>query len=219
MGLTLPYRAGTSRIDELETEIIGCSRLRPRDGRIHWTTSTTVDLQVKTVPITPPSSKSRNREIGAGEGRAPGHRFSDCRVGRITLEPIVRRLSPQHVTVGIILLVWEFSRSDQARGAGLRLVSVSSLLTWHARMRGPTRRLLYSSRCSRSHWFNSINEFLFHENAVTGNDSFPDSASPLRTGVWLVFALGCRWRPDLRNPHRAATAMASSHGRAIGQPG
>jgi len=39
------------------------------------------------------------------------------------------------------------------------------------------------------HWFNSINEFLFHEDAVTGMILSRDSASPLELVYGLIFAL------------------------------
>jgi transitional endoplasmic reticulum ATPase len=64
------------------------------------------------------------------------------------------------------------------------------LLTWHARMRATYRALLYFiALLPVLHWFNSIKEFLFHEDAVTGMMLSRDSASPFELVYGLVFAL------------------------------
>jgi len=78
------------------------------------------------------------------------------------------------------------------------------LLTWHAESGDLPRIALLHRVCSPVlHWFNSINEFLFHEDAV------PERCSPatarLRSNWCMVgFCAGCRWRPDLRNSPSAA---------------
>ena len=121
----------------------------------------------------------------------PGHdsRIADSFASR--LEPIVRRLSREHVTIGIILLVLGvFALQISPWLAWFTIGSGLLLLTWHARMRGTYRGLLYFiALLPVLHWFNSINEFLFHEDAVTGTMLSRDSASPLELVYGLVFAL------------------------------
>jgi transitional endoplasmic reticulum ATPase len=57
-------------------------------------------------------------------------------------------------------------------------------------MQGTYRGLLYFiTLLPVLHWFNSINEFLFHEDAVTGMVLSRDSASPLELAYGLIFAL------------------------------
>ncbi len=64
------------------------------------------------------------------------------------------------------------------------------LLTWHTRMQGTWRGLLYFfALLPVLHWLNSINEFLFHEDAVTGLLLARDKASPLEVGSGLIIAV------------------------------
>jgi ATP-dependent Zn protease len=57
-------------------------------------------------------------------------------------------------------------------------------------MRGTYRGLLYFiALLPVLHWFNSTNEFLFHEDAVTGMVLSRDSAAPLELAYGLIFAL------------------------------
>ena len=121
----------------------------------------------------------------------PGHdsRIADSFASG--LEPIVRRLSREHVTIGIILLVLGvFALQISPWLAWFTIGTGLLLLTWHARMRGTYRGLLYFiALLPVLHWFDSINEFLFHEDAVTGTMLSRDSASPLELVYGLVFAL------------------------------
>ena len=109
----------------------------------------------------------------------PGHdsRVADSVASR--LEDLVRRLSREHLTVGIILLVLGvFAFQISPWLAWLTIASGVLLLTWQARMQGTYRGLLYFiALLPVLHWFNSINEFLFHEDAVTGMMLSRDSAS------------------------------------------
>ena len=130
------------------------------------------------------------------------------------LEHIVRRLSREHLTIGIILLVLGvFAFQISPWLAWFTIGSGLLLLTWHARMRGTYRGLLYFiALLPVLHWFNSINEFLFHEDAVTGMVLSRDSASPLELVYGLVFALVAigglifviRHRPALGHAQAAA---------------
>jgi ATP-dependent Zn protease len=121
----------------------------------------------------------------------PGHdsRIADSFASR--LEPIVRRLSREHVTIGIILLVLGvFALQISPWLAWFTIGSGLLLLTWQARMRGTYRGLLYFiALLPVLHWFNSIYEFLFHEDAVTGTMLSRESASPLELAYGLIFAL------------------------------
>jgi transitional endoplasmic reticulum ATPase len=108
-----------------------------------------------------------------------------------SLEHIVRRLSPKHITIGIILLVLGvFAFQISPWFAWLTIGTALLLLTWHTRMRGTYRGLLYFiALLPVLHWFNSTNEFLFHEDAVTGMVLSRDSAAPLELAYGLIFAL------------------------------
>ena len=107
------------------------------------------------------------------------------------LERVLRRFSREHLTIGIILLV--FGVFGLQISPWLTWFTVGSgllLLTWHTRMQGTYRGLLYFiTLLPVLHWFNSINEFLFHEDAVTGMVLSRDSASPLELAYGLIFAL------------------------------
>ena len=102
-----------------------------------------------------------------------------------------RRLSREHLTVGIILLVFGvFAFQISPWLAWFTVGSGLLLLTWHARIRNTYRGLLYFiALLPVLHWFNSINEFLFHEDAVTGMMLSRDSASPLELVYGLIFAV------------------------------
>jgi hypothetical protein len=86
------------------------------------------------------------------------------------LEHFVRRLAREQLTIGIILLVLGvFAFQISPWLAWFTVGSGLLLLTWHTRMQGTYRGLLYFiALLPVLHWFNSINEFLFHEDAVTG---------------------------------------------------
>ncbi len=115
-------------------------------------------------------------------------RIADSLVSR--LEQLVRRLSREHLTVGIILVVLGvFAFQISPWLAWFTIGSGLLLLTWHARIRNTYRGLLYFiALLPVLHWFNSINEFLFHEDAVTGMMLSRDSASPLELVYGLIFA-------------------------------
>jgi hypothetical protein len=107
------------------------------------------------------------------------------------LEQLVRHLSREHLTVGIILLVLGvFAFQISPWLAWFTIGSGLLLLTWYARIRNTYRGLLYFiALLPVLHWFNSINEFLFHEDAVTGMVLSRDSASPLELVYGLIFAV------------------------------
>ena len=121
----------------------------------------------------------------------PGYnsRIADSLASR--LEHIVRRLSPKHLTIGIILLVLGvFALQISPWFAWLTIGTGLLLLTWHTRMQGTYRGLLYFiALLPVLHWFNSTNEVLFHEDAVTGMVLSRDSAAPLELAYGLIFAL------------------------------
>ena len=104
----------------------------------------------------------------------------------------------EHVTIGIILLVFgvvAFGISPWL--AWFTVASGLLLLTWHTRMQGTWRGLLYFfALLPVLHWLNSINEFLFHEDAVTGLLLARDKASPLEVGSGLIIAVAAGDRPD-----------------------
>lgn len=141
------------------------------------------------------------------------------------LEQVVRRLSREHVTFGIILLVLGvFAFQISPWLAWFTVGSGFLLLTWHARIRGTYRGLLYFiALLPVLHWFNSINEFLFHEDAVTGMMLSRDTASPLELVYGLIFALVAivglifviRHRP---NGHGIQAAAGGSGNRQNTQP-
>jgi transitional endoplasmic reticulum ATPase len=108
----------------------------------------------------------------------------------LRLEQLVQRLSREHLTVGIILLVLGvFAFQISPWLAWFTIGSGLLLLTWHTRIRNTYRGLLYFiTLLPVLHWFNSINEFLFHEDAVTGMMLSRDSASPLELVYGLIFA-------------------------------
>ena len=115
-------------------------------------------------------------------------RIADSLASR--LEQLVQRLSREHLTVGIILLVLGvFAFQISPWLAWFTVGSGLLLLTWHARIRNTYRGLLYFiALLPVLHWFNSINEFLFHEDAVTGMMLSRDTASPLELVYGLIFA-------------------------------
>jgi transitional endoplasmic reticulum ATPase len=116
-------------------------------------------------------------------------RIADSFASRV--DHIVRCLARQHLTVGIILLVLgvvAFQISPWL--AWFTIGSGLLLMTWHTRMQGTYRGLLYFiALLPVLHWFNSINEFLFHKDAVTGMMLSRDNASPLELMYGLIFAL------------------------------
>src|ERR1700677_3470742 len=140
----------------------------------------------------PPNSRPICGKLGAREGPVqPGYdsRIADSLASR--LEHIVRRFSPKHLTIGIILLVLGvFALQISPWFAWLTIGTGLLLLTWHTRMQGTYRGLLYFiALLPVLHWFNSTNEVLFHEHAVTGMVLSRDSAAPLELAYGLIFAL------------------------------
>ena len=130
------------------------------------------------------------------------------------LEHLVRRLAREQLTIGIILLVLGvFAFQISPWLAWFTVGSGLLLLTWHTRMQGTYRGLLYFiALLPVLHWLNSINEFLFHEDAVTGMVLSRDSASPLELAYGLIFAVVAvgglifviRHRPRARGVQAAA---------------
>jgi len=141
------------------------------------------------------------------------------------LEHLVRRLAREQLTIGIILLVLGvFAFQISPWLAWFTVGSGLLLLTWHTRMQGTYRGLLYFiALLPVLHWFNSINEFLFHEDAVTGIVLSRDSASPLELAYGLILAavtvggliFVIRHRPRGRGVRAAA---GSSGNRQNSQP-
>jgi len=101
------------------------------------------------------------------------------------------RTPREHVTIGIILLIFgvvAFGISPWL--AWFTVTSGLLLLTWHTRMQGTWRGLLYFfALLPVLHWFNAISEFLFHEDAVTGLLLARDRASPFEIGSGLIIAV------------------------------
>ena len=138
---------------------------------------------------------------------------------------IVRHLAREHLTIGIILLVLGVFAFQISPWLAWFTVGIGLLLlTWHTRMQGTYRGLLYFiTLLPVLHWFNSINEFLFHEDAVTGMVLSRDSASPLELAYGLIFAVVTvgglifviRHRPRGRGVQAAA---GSSGNRQNSQP-
>lgn len=97
----------------------------------------------------------------------------------------------EHVTIGIILLIFgvvAFGISPWL--AWFTVTSGLLLLTWHTRMQGTWRGLLYFfALLPVLHWFNAISEFMFHEDAVAGLLLARDRASPLEIGSGLIIAV------------------------------
>ena len=126
----------------------------------------------------------------------------------------------EHVTIGIILLVFgvvAFGISPWL--AWFTVASGLLLLTWHTRMQGTWRGLLYFfALLPVLHWFNAINEFLFHEDAVTGLLLARDRASPLEVGSGLIIAVAAgiglvaviRHRPRASDVRGQAAAKAGA---------
>jgi hypothetical protein len=86
-----------------------------------------------------------------------------------SLEHFVRRPPPRNLTIGIILFVLGvFAFQISPWFAWLTTGTGLLLLTWHIRMRGAYRGLLYFiALLPVLHWFNSTNEFLFHKDSLT----------------------------------------------------
>ena len=119
----------------------------------------------------------------------PKSRIADSFGSR--LGGIVRHLSREHLTFGIILLVLGVFAFQISPWLAWFTVGVGVLLlTWHTRMQGTYRALLYFiALLPVLHWFNSVNEFLFHEDAVSGMVLSRDTASPLELVYGLIFAI------------------------------
>ena len=119
----------------------------------------------------------------------PESRIADSFGSR--LEGIVRHLSREHLTFGIILLVLGVFAFQISPWLAWFAIGVGVLLlTWHTRMQGTYRALLYFiALLPILHWFNSVNEFLFHEDAVSGIVISRDTASPLELVYGLIFAI------------------------------
>ena len=121
----------------------------------------------------------------------PGHgsRIADSFTSR--LEHAVRHLSREHLTVGVILLVLGVLAFQIGLWMAWFTIGIGLLLvTWHIRIQGTYRGLLYFiTLLPVLHWFNSLNEFLFHEDAVTGMMLSHDTAPGLELAYGLIFAL------------------------------
>jgi len=119
----------------------------------------------------------------------PESRIADSFGSR--LEGIFRHLSREHLTFGIILLVLGVFAFQISPWLAWFAVGVGVLLlTWHTRMQGTYRALLYFiALLPILHWFNSVNEFLFHEDAVSGMVLSRDTAPPLELVYGLIFAI------------------------------
>jgi hypothetical protein len=158
----------------------------------------------------------------------PGYdsRIADSLASR--LEHVVRRLSPKHLTIGIILTVLGvFALQISPWFAWLTIGTGLLLLTWHTRMRGTYRGLLYFiALLPVLHWFNSTNEVLFHEDAVTGMVLSRDSAAPLELAYGLIFGLVAigglilviRHRPQGHGIGAAAGGRATGRARSPDGP-
>ena len=119
-----------------------------------------------------------------------GQRFSpiaDSFASR--LKWIGGRAPREPVTLGILVFgVVAFGISPWF--AWFTIASALLLLTWNTRMQGAWRGLLYFfALLPVLHWFNSMHEFLFHEDAVTGLLFRRDKASPLEIGSGLILAV------------------------------
>src|SRR5689334_4129649 len=84
-------------------------------------------------------------------------------------------------------------------------------------MQGTWRALLYFiALLPVLHWFNSINEFLFHEDAVTGMVLSRDSASPLELVYGLILALAAIGGLILVIRHRPRGQGIQAAGAGVG---
>ena len=153
-----------------------------------------------------------------------GQRFSPIADSFVSsLKRIGERAPREHVTVGLILLVFgvvAFRISPWL--AWFTVASGLLLLTWHTRMQGTWRGLLYFfALLPVLHWFNGITEFLFHEDAVTGLLLARDRASRLEIGSGVIIAIAAgigliaviRHRPQAVN---ASTGAAKSEVQQAG---
>jgi len=149
-------------------------------------------------------------------------RIADSFASRV--EHSVRRLFREHLTIGIALLVLGVFAFQISPWLSWFTVGVGAvLLTWHSNIRGTYRGLLYFlALIPVLHWFNSINEFLFHEDVVSGTMLSRDTAPPLESAYRLIFALAAiaglifviRHRPN----SRPAQAAAGGNRKASVQP-
>ena len=148
-------------------------------------------------------------------------RIADSFASRV--EYSVRRLFREHLTIGLALLVLGVFAFQISPWLSWFTVGVGAvLLTWHSNIRGTYRGLLYFlALIPVLHWFNSVNEFLFHEDVVSGTVLSRDTAPPLESAYGLIFALAAiaglifviRHRPNGRpaqaavGPNRQASAQ------------
>ena len=148
-------------------------------------------------------------------------RIADSFASRV--EHSVRRLSREHLTFGIALLVLgvlAFRISPWL--SWFTIGSGAVLLTWHTNIPGTYRGLLYFlTLIPVLHWFNLINEFLFHEDVISGTVLSRNRVPTLEFSYGLIFALAAiaglifviRHRPHSR-PAQAgvgATGKPSAH--------
>jgi transitional endoplasmic reticulum ATPase len=85
------------------------------------------------------------------------------------------------------------------------------LLTWHTKIQGTYRGLLYFlTLIPVLHWFNLTNEFLFHEDVVSGMVTSRDGAQPLESAYGLIFALAAIAGLILVIRHRPKTPPAQA---------
>ena len=140
------------------------------------------------------------------------------------LENSLRRLSREHLTLGIILVVLGVFAFQISPWLSWFTIGVGVvLLTWNARIRGTYRGWLYFlAIIPVLHWFNSLNEYLFHEDVVSGTVLSRDSAPPLESAYALIFALAAIAGLILVIRHRPSTrviqAAAGSAAKASAQP-
>jgi transitional endoplasmic reticulum ATPase len=115
-------------------------------------------------------------------------RIADSFVSR--LGQIAGRFSRERLTFAIILLVLGVFAYQISRWlAWFTVGSGLLLLTWHVRMRWAYRTVLYFfALVPVLHWFNAVNQFLFHKDPATAAALSRDSASPPELVFGLVFA-------------------------------
>jgi hypothetical protein len=140
-------------------------------------------------------------------------------------EGTVRRLSRDHLAVGIVLLivgVLAFRISPWLAWFAIALGILA--LSWHARMQRSYRGLLYFlALLPVLHWFNSLNEFFFHEDVVSGMMLSGENAPWLEWLYGLLFATAAvaglivvirRWPAG----SSGRAAVGRSEGSSTGQP-
>ncbi len=91
-----------------------------------------------------PTSRPICGKLGAREGAVQSRPDSRIAVSfGSRLEGIARHLSSEHLTLGLILLVAGFLAFSLSSWLGWFIVGAGVIMTWHARMQGTHRGLLY----------------------------------------------------------------------------